>query len=54
MIDGIHEFEQKPLGHGLAESGPAYRYAHDITNIKEDSYIPESWYIQQLVEGGII
>jgi len=54
MINGFEEFEQKPFGHGLAESGPAFRSVHNITNIKEDSYIPESWYVQQLVEGGFI
>lgn len=51
------------MGQWLATSGPAYRY---VTNLKdeeiydtdtkkiEDYYIPESWYIQQLVEWGII
>lgn len=54
MIIGLNRFKEKPLGQGLAESGPAYRAVHDMTNVKEDFYIPESWYIQQLVEGGFI
>ena len=54
MVNGWHQFEEKPIGSGLAASGPAYRFSHDITHIKESSYIPESWYVQQLVEGGII
>jgi O-antigen ligase len=54
MVNGIEEFKSQPLGHGLAESGPAYRLVHDITDIPESQYIPESWYIQQLVEGGVI
>jgi O-antigen ligase len=54
MLNGIERFKEKPLGQGLAESGPAYRFVHDVKDVKEDEYIPESWYIQQLVEGGII
>lgn len=54
MIIGFNRFKEKPFGQGLAESGPAYRAVHDITNVKEDHYIPESWYIQQLVEGWVI
>lgn len=54
MLNGIERFRERPLGQGLAESGPAYRFVHDVKNVKEDLYIPESWYIQQLVEGGVI
>lgn len=54
MLNGWNEFRAQPLGHGLAQSGPAYRLVHDVTNITEDKYIPESWYVQQLVEGGIV
>ncbi|MCK9272652.1 O-antigen ligase family protein [Candidatus Gracilibacteria bacterium] len=54
MIIGVKEFVKKPFGAGLASSGPAYRPTHDTTNIDEKFFIPESWFIQQLVEGGII
>jgi len=51
------------MGQGLGTAGPAYRYVVKLSEnpiyggeIKntEDYYIPESWYIQQLVEGGIV
>lgn len=54
MLTGIERFRGKPFGAGLAESGPAYRFVHDVKDVKEDTYIPESWYIQQLVEWGVI
>ncbi|MDP2090000.1 MAG: O-antigen ligase family protein [Candidatus Gracilibacteria bacterium] len=56
MEIGIDRFLEKPLGAGLAESGPAYRsiYPDKQTKLDEQYYIPESWFIQQLVEGGII
>ncbi|MBP8016756.1 O-antigen ligase family protein, partial [Candidatus Gracilibacteria bacterium] len=54
MIIGFDRFKSNPLGEGLASNGPAFRVTHDISNINESYYIPESWYIQQLVEGGII
>jgi hypothetical protein len=57
MEIGFKRFLEKPLGNGLAEAGPAYRSVHkDLPNTKEieEFYIPESWFIQQLIEGGII
>ncbi|MDD4151010.1 MAG: O-antigen ligase family protein [Candidatus Gracilibacteria bacterium] len=55
MTIGINRFISYPLGQGLASSGPASRYTHNIEGKKqEDFYIPESWFIQQLVEGGLI
>lgn len=46
------------MGWGLASSGPASRYTYDASALspeelktKEDQTIPESWYIQVLVEG---
>lgn len=61
-ITGLKRFREHPMGQGLAEAGPAYRYikkpTEEIyegdTKKMEDYYIPESWYIQQLEEGGII
>jgi O-antigen ligase len=64
MVIGIDRFKEHPVfGEGLATSGPAYRYVtpsvknEDLyegsVKAKEDYYIPESWYVQQLVEGGI-
>ena len=63
MMIGFQRFASHPLGEGLASSGPAYRYilAPKDTDLnvgaekaQEDYYIPESWYVQQLVEGGVI
>lgn len=82
MYIGYLRFLEQPLGHGLAQAGPASRTIADISNAPisiesvnpemaylsevflaknpdfvmstEHYYIPESWYIQQLIEGGII
>jgi hypothetical protein len=63
-ITGIERAMDRPLGSGLASAGPAYRFVQQPeeneslfvweNKTKEDYYIPESWFIQQLVEGGII
>ena len=62
-MTGIERFREHPMGQGLGTAGPAYRYVVKLSEnpiyggeIKntEDYYIPESWYIQQLVEGGVI
>jgi O-antigen ligase len=64
MVIGVDRFRQHPVfGEGLASSGPAYRYvtpsvknedlSRGTAKKEEDYYIPESWYVQQLVEGGI-
>ena len=44
----------------MGSAGPAYRYVVDLNNNTPDQireldsyYIPESWYIQQYIEGGI-
>ncbi len=82
MYIGYLRFLEQPLGHGLAQAGPASRAIAEVNQntipmasldgeIKqlgeyflarnrdfvmntEHYYIPESWYIQQLIEGGII
>lgn len=58
MVTSIERFQEYPMGQWLASSGPAYRYVTDVdaSNMaeKDHFYIPESWYIQQFVEGGII
>ncbi|MDD2487554.1 MAG: O-antigen ligase family protein [Candidatus Gracilibacteria bacterium] len=54
MIIGFNQFLNKPFGKGLASSGPAYRLSHDTKGTDEKNFIPESWYVQQLVEGGFI
>jgi hypothetical protein len=82
MYIGYIRFLEQPLGHGLAQAGPASRAIAEVNQnpipmasldgeIKqlgeyflarnrdfvmntEHYYIPESWYIQQLIEGGII
>ena len=52
----INRFESKPMWSWLAEAGPAYRYIYPDKQTKEAEqyYIPESWFIQQLIEWGII
>lgn len=56
MIMWIERFTEKPLWAGLAESWPWYRYIYPDKLTKEDElkYIPESWYIQVLIEWWII
>ncbi len=58
MTIGLERFVEKPWGHGLAAAGPGSRHTYDVTALSsdelrdmEDYTIPESWYIQQLVEG---
>lgn len=52
----LDRFIEHPFGQGLASSGPAYRSIYTDKNLKEDEkyFIPESWFIQQLVEGWIV
>ncbi len=61
MKTWIERFLTHPLGQWLASAGPAYRYIQNLENkdrkeIEESDryYIPESWYIQQMIEGGIL
>ena len=55
MIIGLETFKKSPIyGNGLASSGPGSRYVTEVTLENEHLYIPESWYIQQLVEGGVV
>lgn len=58
-MTGIERFREHPMGQGLGTAGPAYRYVQKLSDDPiyggqiqhtEDYYIPESWYIQQLVE----
>lgn len=61
MSVGIERTISAPLGQWLGSAGPAYRYIQDLGSIPREKieemdrfYIPESWYIQQFIEGGII
>lgn len=56
MIVWIKRFKEKPLWAWLAESWPAFRniYPEAQTLEWEQHYIPESWFIQLLVEWWII
>lgn len=56
MEIGLEQFMEKPFGRWLASSGPWFRqvYTGEITKEVEEKYIPESWFVQQLVEGGVI
>jgi hypothetical protein len=60
MITGVKRVMSHPLGQWLGSAGPAYRYVVDLSTkthaetIDLDTfYIPESWYIQQFIEGWI-
>lgn len=52
----INRFLSKPFWAWLAEAGPAYRniYPDKQNKEAEQYYIPESWFIQQLIEWWII
>lgn len=53
MEIGWNQFLASPVtGKGLASSGPAFRQAGHAVTAEEKTFIPESWYVQQLVEGG--
>ncbi len=55
MTIWVNRFLSHPFGEWLSSSWPASRYVYSIEWKKqEDFYIPESWFIQQLVEGGFI
>lgn len=54
MVIWFKQFVQKPLWAWLSSSWPWYRLSHDIKWIDEKNFIPESWYVQQLVEWWII
>ncbi len=61
MTAGIGRFLSHPLGQWLWSAWPGYRYVlnlekKDRTEIEkiDREYIPESWYIQQFIEGGFI
>lgn len=61
MLIGFKRFVAHPLGQWLGSAGPGYRYAlhlewKDRTEIEEMdvNYIPESWYIQQFIEWGVL
>ena len=52
----IDRFTSKPFWAWLAEAWPAYRsiYTDKQNKQAEQYYIPESWFIQQLIEWGFI
>lgn len=61
MSVGIARTIDAPLWQWLWSAGPAYRYIQDLGSIPREKieeldryYIPESWYIQQYVEWGLI
>ena len=56
MITWFNRFLEKPFWAWLAESWPAYRSVIKTeTSLETDRYyIPESWFVQILVEGGFI
>lgn len=58
MSVGIHRLMEYPFGQWLGSAGPAYRYIVDLhdQNVTDLDrfYIPESWYIQQFIEGGYL
>lgn len=61
MIIWLQRIASQPLGQWLWSAGPAYRHVmkldwknrEDIEKL-DTWYIPESWYLQQFIESGII
>lgn len=58
MITGIKRTLEYPFGQWLGSAWPAYRYVMQLSDKSHDEiidldtfYIPESWYIQQFIEG---
>lgn len=61
MIEWAKRAIAHPFGQWLWSAGPAYRYTQNLEWIDRQKieeldrfYIPESWYIQQFIEGGIL
>jgi hypothetical protein len=61
MLTGIKRVIDHPIGQWLGSAGPAYRNVIDLSNKTHNEtidldayYIPESWYIQQFIEGGVL
>lgn len=61
MIIGFKRIIEHPFGQWLGSAGPAYRYVIKATGSTHESvveldkyYIPESWYIQQFIEGWVL
>ncbi len=61
IIFGWNRFLSHPIGQGMGSAGPAYRHVQDLKWLSHDEvekidyeYIPESWFVQQCIEGGII
>lgn len=61
MQQGIKRVQDHPLGQGLGSAGPGYRYVQDLSKTPRTEiesldryYIPESWYIQQFIEWGVL
>lgn len=56
MEIGINRFQENIFWSWLATSGPAFRnvYPEKTSRADEEYYIPESWFIQQLTEWGLI
>lgn len=58
MVIGFKRVIEHPFGQWLGSAGPAYRHVMKVTDVPHESiveldkyYIPESWYIQQFIEG---
>lgn len=58
MIIGFKRVIEHPFGQWLGSAGPAYRHVMKVSGSPHDTiveldkyYIPESWYIQQFIEG---
>jgi hypothetical protein len=61
MVTSFERFKAHPFGQGLGSSWPGYRHTQELEWLtraeieeKDRFYIPESWYIQQFVEWGIV
>ena len=61
MVIGVQRFLAHPLGQWLWSVGPGYRYVENLSGKdrseiekRDIENIPESWYIQQFIEGWLL
>lgn len=60
LVNGIGRVKSNPVGQGMGSAGPAYRHVQDLRGlshkqleVKDFFYIPESWFVQVFIEGGV-
>ncbi len=61
IVYGINRFKENPAGQGMGSAGPAYRHVQDLRWLSakelekvDYKFIPESWFVQVFIEGGVL